>query len=104
MSASCLRSTTFVRGSYPMYGKSKGVSSFFDYVCPSQDQRLAQTLIKKHGDDVLDKSFAICSGLDMVNIQLCNVIAPDKDTAEVRRGNLFPRLRVRRFLAETFRY
>ena len=47
-----------------------------------QDVKLAQALIKKHGEDVKDKSFAVCSGMDMVNISLCHVIAPDKDTAE----------------------
>ncbi len=53
---------------------------FFSYV---QDPRLAQSLVKKHGESVADKSFVICSGLDMVNVNLCNVIAKDKETAEV---------------------
>ena len=45
--------------------------------------KLAQSLMRKHGEDYLEKSFAICSGLDMVNINICNVVAKDKETAEV---------------------
>lgn len=40
-------------------------------------------LVKKHGDDVYEKSIVVCSGVDMVNIQFQNIIFKDKETAEV---------------------
>ena len=37
----------------------------------------------KHGDKYDKKSCAICSGMDMVNINLLNIVFKDEDTAEV---------------------
>ncbi|TRY75722.1 hypothetical protein TCAL_08675, partial [Tigriopus californicus] len=52
------------------------------------DMRLAQTLIKKYGDDVKDKSFSVCSGLDMVNVSLCHFVCQDKPTADFWKAGL----------------
>lgn len=37
----------------------------------------------KYGDDILEQSVTVCSGLDMVNIGLCHFVFPDKKVAEV---------------------
>ena len=47
-----------------------------------QELRYHQLLVKKHGDDVYDKSIIVCSGQDMVNIQFQNIVFKDKATAE----------------------
>ena len=52
------------------------------------DQKLSAQLTKKHGDNILEKSLSICSGLDMVNVSLCNVICQDKKTADVWKAGL----------------
>lgn len=42
------------------------------------------TLLRgKYGDDLLEQSVTVCSGLDMVNITLCHFVFPDKATSEV---------------------
>ena len=53
-----------------------------------QDAKLAATIVKKHGDDALEKAFAICSGLDMVNVNLCNIVCGDKNAAEMWKREL----------------
>jgi hypothetical protein len=38
--------------------------------------------LRKHGEKYLEKSYIICSGLDMVNLNYCHVIFPDVETAK----------------------
>ena len=49
-----------------------------------QEPRNHQLLVKKHGENVYEKSIVVCSGVDMVNIQYMNIIFKDAPTAEVR--------------------
>ena len=37
----------------------------------------------KYGDDILEQSITVCSGLDMVNISLCHFVFQDQKIAEV---------------------
>ena len=53
-----------------------------------KDEKLKSAFIKKHGDNYLDKTFIICSGLDMVNIRATNVICKDLVEVEVWRKGL----------------
>ena len=48
-----------------------------------QEPRYHQQLVKKHGEDVYEKSIIVCSGFDMVNIQYLNITFKDKPTAEL---------------------
>lgn len=48
-----------------------------------QDPKLLSQLQTRHGADLEAKSLAICSGTDMVNINLQHVIFPDVETAKV---------------------
>ena len=54
-----------------------------------QEPRNHQLLVKKHGENVYEKSIVVCSGVDMVNIQYMNIIFKDAPTAEVRITKLF---------------
>ena len=47
-----------------------------------QEARYHQLLVKKHGEDVYDKSAVVCSGVDMVDINFLNIVFKDKPTAE----------------------
>ena len=58
-------------------------------LCPhplpaAQDPKLLNQLQARHGADLEAKSLSICSGTDMVNINLQHVILPDVETAKVR--------------------
>lgn len=49
----------------------------------SQDFRVNAALKTKYGEDVVDQTVTVCSGLDFVNISLCHFVFEDQETAEV---------------------
>ncbi len=51
---------------------------------PPQDPKSQQFLTKTYGDDVYQRSLILCSGMDMVNISMVNVIFKDVKTKDVR--------------------
>ena len=53
-----------------------------------KDDKLKGAFVKKHGENYLEKSFIICSGLDMVNIRATNVICKDTATVDIWRKGL----------------
>ena len=42
-------------------------------------------LRNKHGEDVLENTLTVCSGLDMVNITSCYFVFPNKKVMEVSK-------------------
>ncbi len=50
-----------------------------------QDIRVLQALRSKHGDDLLEKSITVCSGLDVVSITLCHFVFQEKEITEVSK-------------------
>ena len=46
--------------------------------------RLTNQVRAKFGEDLLERSLTVCSGLDMVNISLCHLVFPSKKETEVR--------------------
>lgn len=54
-----------------------------------QDIRIVSALKTKHGDDFLELSLAVGSGMDLVNINVCNLVFNDRATTEVRNTNMF---------------
>ena len=49
-----------------------------------QDIRVLSSLRTKYGDDLLEQTLTVCSGLDMVNIYNCYFVFPSKKVMEVR--------------------
>ena len=47
------------------------------------DEALHHKLKGKHGDKYMEKSLSVCSGMDMVNVNLINIVYKDVDTAQV---------------------
>ncbi len=53
---------------------------------PPQEPRFHQLLVKAYGEDVYKKSLVFCSGMDMVNINMLNVVFKDVKTKEVHNN------------------
>ena len=52
-------------------------------MCIFQDIRVLSSLRTKYGDDLLEQTLTVCSGLDMVNIYNCYFVFPNKKVMEV---------------------
>lgn len=53
------------------------------YFSHFQDIRVLSALRTKYGDDLLEQTLTVCSGLDMVNIYNCYFVFPSKKVMEV---------------------
>ncbi|XP_043243202.1 1-phosphatidylinositol 4,5-bisphosphate phosphodiesterase-like isoform X2 [Amphibalanus amphitrite] len=80
-----------------MYWKSEGNEADLLELCQvndiragglPRDPKLLNQLQARHGADLEAKSLSICSGTDMVNINLQHVILPDVETAKIWQQGL----------------
>lgn len=46
---------------------------------------ISSSLRQRHGENIAEKSITVCSGLDMVNINLCHFVFANKEAAETWR-------------------
>ena len=69
--------------SYRYYFSSCNKSLFVIYSLKFQHPGISSTLRPRHGENIAEKSITVCSGLDMVNINLTHFVFANKEEADV---------------------
>lgn len=62
--------------------------NYISIIVFTQDPKLYDKLVSKHGEQLDDKSLTICSGVDYTNINYQHVVCSDIATAKVNYGFL----------------